>query len=1163
MNTSLSLKSSYNCYLTRLMKCFFCLLVLLYSFSASLEAAYISVYTTVNNGAISFTGNTLGLNKTANQNNPGTNGSIGAFITTDTMLKVFNYPFGTTLDWHLNNSTAVLDIPTGSTILHAELIWSGSYGFDPAITLALIDSTTITMTTPDSVAHTITFNPATAQSRVNSGSNGFYVRSADVTSIVSALASSGAGTYTVGGVPATVIASENNLNCAGWTLAVAYQNSNMFTSNLTLFVACEAQASPPALVSGFHAPDTGTISSRLFVSALEGDAQLTGDHFLVGATSTLNYPADALSGDNNPIDNFFGAQMNTLLPLTTDIVSGKLVASGSSQLDTRGTFGLSNSNAATGNGVSGARQGYDITSVDMGSKITNGQTELYAQGTTNQDVYTVNGLGIQIQVLSPLIQAVKQADVPTVSMVGDIITYTITLTNIGESTASSLIFKDILPTGLSLVPGSFTVNMMTVMSPDLVMGVPLGDLAVNDTITVVFQAQVDQIDPPSSYDNASTIDYSFVPFGGMDPINLQTQTNTVTVTATSADAPMANPDTGTTNANTQFNGPSVMNNDTGSDISVSVYDHNTTQGGTVVMQPDGTFLYTPPTGFSGTDTFTYTITDPLMQTSMATVTMTVLPLAQNDTGSVAANTPLNGSSVLSNDAGTGLTVTSYDMMSNEGGTIVMQPDGTYVYTPPAGFSGIDTFSYLAIDSSTNTTPGTVTITVLPVAENDFGTTPANTPLNGTTVFTNDMGMGLMLVAYDPMSIHGGTIVMNMMDGTYVYTPPSGFSGLDTFTYTVQDMDGNMSIATVSITVLPVAVNDAGTTLANTPLNQMTSVLNNDAGTGLTVTSYDQTTSVNGTVVMQPNGTYIYTPPANFSGTDSFNYTATDSNGSTTSALVVLTVQPHATNDTAVTMANTTLIGPSVLANDTGTTLTAVASTSPSMQGGLVTMNTNGTYVYVPPTGFSGIDTFTYTAVDAFDNMTQGTVTITVLLVAVNNVGSTNENIPFNGPSVLTNDIGSGLSVSAYDQTTTAGGSVVMNTTTGTYTYTPPKGFIGVDTFTYTAIDSSNNTATATVFITVTAVSPPLNFTGEVTKCKLLNKTEYNLEAKWNASPSPEIVFYRIYHHGKVVAGIRPGEPFVFTATCLKSSKSAHEYEIAALNSGFAESVHVKIKIVHN
>ncbi|MBS0648809.1 MAG: tandem-95 repeat protein [Verrucomicrobia bacterium] len=1138
---------------------FFCLLALMYSFSTQLEATYISIYTTTDNGAITFTGNTLGLDKTTNQNNPGTTGSIGAFITTDTSMQVGSFPVGTTLTWQNNSSTAVLDIPSGSTILHAELIWSGSYGFDPAITLSLIQSSTVTLITPDSVSHTITLNPATFQSRVNSGSNGFYVANSDVTSILTALANSGAGTYTVGHVPATVISSENNLNCAGWTLAVVYQNPNMFTSNLTLFVGCEAQGSSPALVSGFQAPSSGTITSRLFVSALEGDAQLTGDHFLVGATSSLSYPTNALSGTNNPVNNFFGSQMNTLLPLTTDVNSGKLVASGSSTLDTRGSFGTSNSDPSSGTNVSGARQGYDITSVDMGSTITNGQTQLYAQGTTNQDVYTVNALGIQIQVQAPLIQAVKQTDVSTVSMVGDTITYTITLTNIGETTASSLVFTDILPTGLTLVSNSFTVNGTPVSNPDLVNGVPLGDLAVNATTTVIFQAQVTQINPPSSYDNVSTIDYSYTPFGG-SPIDLQSQTNTASVTSISADAPMANPDTGTAVANVPLNGSSVLTNDTGTGIFVSTYDHTTTQAGTVVMQSDGTYVYTPPSNFSGTDTFTYTISDPLMQTAMTTVTLTVLPQAQNDVGSVAADTPLNGSSVLTNDAGTGLTVTSYDMTSTSGGTIVMQPDGTYIYNPPNDFSGTDNFNYVATDSSGNPTTGTVTITVLPVAENDFGTTPANTVLNGSTVFTNDMGSGLMLIAYDHTSVQGGTVVMNMMDGTYVYTPPSNFSGLDTFTYTVQDQDGDMSVATVSITVLPVAVNDTGTTPANTPLNQMTSVLSNDAGTGLTVTAYDTASLQGGTIVMQTNGTYLYTPPFNYSGPDSFNYTATDSNSSTTSASVMLTVTPHATNDTAITNANTTLIGPSVLANDTGTTLTAIASTSPTTQGGLVSINTNGTYTYVPPTGFSGIDTFTYTAVDAFNDMTMGTVTITVLPVAVNDTGSTPENIPLNGTSVLSNDIGTGLSIASYDSTTTAGGTVVMNTTTGTYTYTPPTGFVGLDTFSYTIKDSSNNTATATVSITVGAVLPPVNFKGTISKCQLLNKTEYSLQAQWSASPSPDIVFYRIYHNGKVVAGVRPGEPFVFSATCLKSKAAAREYSITALNSGNAESPPAKIKI---
>ncbi len=1134
--------------------CFFlskCFLAVLLFFSTSLEAVYQQIYTTVNNGAITFTGNTLGLDKTANQNQPGISGSIGAFITTtNPSSQVGTFPVGTTLDWTMNSSSAVLDLPTGSTILHAELIWSGSYGFDPAIPLSLAD-TPVTFITPGG-PQTITPNPSTAQSRVNSGSTGFYVRSADVTSFIT-----GAGTYTVAGVPATVIATENNLNCAGWTLAVVYQNSNMYTSNLTLFIGCEAQGSAPAVVSGFRAPDNGTFSSRLFCCSLEGDAQLTGDNFLVGATSTLSAPGDAVVGTNNPLNNFFASQINTLLPLTTDVTTGKLVASGSSQLDTRGTFGSLNSIASSGTAISGARQGYDITSIDLGNKIQNSQQQLFAQGTTNQDVYTVTGLGIQIQVLSPLINSQKQVDT-TAGMLHQILTYTITLTNIGESDASNLVLIDPLPTGLTLTPNSITVNGTPISNPDLVNGVSIGNLAVSAMTVITYQAEISQV-PPTSFTNTGTINYSFIPFSGTTPIALQSQTNPVTVTVT-VTPPVANPDTGTTNANTPFNGPTVLSNDTGTSLVVSSTNTSSTLGH-VTMQSTGIYVYTPPANFSGTDSFMYTIEDILNQTSTTTVTLTVLPIAINDTGTVTANTSLTqNTSVLNNDEGTALFVSSNTSPMH--GTVTMHSDGTYIYTPSLDFSGVDTFDYTATDQTGNTTTALVTITVLPVAENDFGTTPANTPLNGSTVFTNDQGMGLTIVSYDHTSTQGGGVVMNTTTGTYTYTPPNGFSGVDTFTYTVQDSHGDTSVATVTITVLPTAVNDAGITQVNTPLNQMVSVLTNDIGTSLSVTSSTHITSVqNATITIQPNGTYVYTPPLNFSGIDSFVYTATDGNGNSASASVRITVLPHAMNDTAITHANTTLVGTSVLSNDTGSTLTIFSYQSTSAQGGTVSMNLDGTYTYIPPTGFSGIDTFNYVDVDSSGDMTSGMVTITVLPVALNDVGLTHVNTPLNGASVLTNDIGSGLSISSYNHQTTAGGTVVMNLQTGTYTYTPPIGFTGIDTFTYTVIDSTGNTATATVLISVLPISTPKSFTGKIKKCKLLNKTSYSLKAHWTASPDQNIVLYRIYHNGKIVAQFSPSSPFIYE-TCLHSQKSGYEYFITAVNTSNVESSRLKITILH-
>ena len=330
-----------------------------------LEGAYINRFNTTANGGITFTGNTLGLSKFPGENNPGTADSLGAFITTDPTQQVgfpphgpypagTNPPAGTTINFLQNASSAVLDLPAGSTVLYAELIWSGSYGF-PTQSPPPASANFATITTPQLVSYAITADPATSQEAVTPGFTdaGNYVRSADVTNIVQA---GGAGTYAVGGVYGTVVASDDTHNAAGWTLAVVYQNGQMYTNNMTVFVGCEQASSStnqPAIVSGFTTPPSGAITGRLFISAIEGEANKTGDHMLFGSQLPLTLAANSLSGVNNPINNFFASQVNTLLPLSIDPSSGKLIAQGSSQLDTRGSFGTLNSNAFAGTNLSG------------------------------------------------------------------------------------------------------------------------------------------------------------------------------------------------------------------------------------------------------------------------------------------------------------------------------------------------------------------------------------------------------------------------------------------------------------------------------------------------------------------------------------------------------------------------------------------------------------------------------------------------------------------------------------------------------------------------------------------------------------------------------------------------------------------------------------------
>lgn len=110
-------------------------------------AVYINRYSTTNRGAVTFTGNTLGLSKQNNQNRPGTAGSIGTFSTTNLLSQDVTYPIGTTATWQQNNSSAVLNLPAGSSVLYAELIWGGSSNLGGENVTAFLNDA-VSLTTP-------------------------------------------------------------------------------------------------------------------------------------------------------------------------------------------------------------------------------------------------------------------------------------------------------------------------------------------------------------------------------------------------------------------------------------------------------------------------------------------------------------------------------------------------------------------------------------------------------------------------------------------------------------------------------------------------------------------------------------------------------------------------------------------------------------------------------------------------------------------------------------------------------------------------------------------------------------------------------------------------------------------------------------------------------
>src|SRR5262249_19464258 len=91
-------------------------------------SGYCNRFTCIKNGAITFTGNTLGLSKATNLNEAGKSDAIGAFTTINTARQVPTFPPGTTLAFGQNSASATLNLPAGSTVLYAELTWGGTYG---------------------------------------------------------------------------------------------------------------------------------------------------------------------------------------------------------------------------------------------------------------------------------------------------------------------------------------------------------------------------------------------------------------------------------------------------------------------------------------------------------------------------------------------------------------------------------------------------------------------------------------------------------------------------------------------------------------------------------------------------------------------------------------------------------------------------------------------------------------------------------------------------------------------------------------------------------------------------------------------------------------------------------------------------------------------------
>ena len=407
------------------------------------------------------------------------------------------------------------------------------------------------------------------------------------------------------------------------------------------------------------------------------------------------------------------------------------------------------------------------------------------------------------------------------------------------------------------------------------------------------------------------------------------------------DAPVANDDSASTTEDSPVSG-NVLANDTDVDVEpLIVANPGTYVGtyGTLVIGADGSYTYTPNSaaqglddGESAQDVFTYTASDGTASDT-ATLTVTVhgvndAPLANDDGRSTTEDGPPISGNVLANDTDVdveALTVANPGTYVGTYGTLVLNADGSYTYTPDrAAAQGLDTgevghdvFAYTATDG-TATDTATLTINVsglndAPVANDDVNATDENTPVSGN-VLANDTDVdGENLVVANPATFIGayGTLVLSA-NGNYTYTPHGGAVLLgegqtanDVFTYIASDGTAS-DTATLTITVtglgsVPNAVDDNAATTEDAAVSG--NVLANDSdpeGDPLTVSNPGTYGGTYGTLTLAANGSYTYTPnstadglAAGESAQDVFSYTATDG---TSSDSATLTVTVNGTND---------------------------------------------------------------------------------------------------------------------------------------------------------------------------------------------------------------------------------------------------------------------------
>ncbi|ELI5390633.1 tandem-95 repeat protein [Vibrio parahaemolyticus] len=516
----------------------------------------------------------------------------------------------------------------------------------------------------------------------------------------------------------------------------------------------------------------------------------------------------------------------------------------------------------------------------------------------------------------------------------------------------------------------------------------------------------------------------------------------------------------------------------------------------LVSIENGIATISPTADWNGSETLTFTATDPSGESVSQTVDFTVAPVADivADKATVVEDTPTI-IKVLGNDTFEGTDkVVSLD--TNNGpanGTVSVNPDGSVTYTPNDNYHGADSFTYIVtsggVSESTTVNVDVTPVNDVPVAKDDTATTQEDTAVT-IDVLPNDTDIDGDTLRIDSASVPSDQGTVEIVDGKLVFTPAENFNGNVEITYTVTD--GQLTDeAKVTVTVNP--VNDAPTikvdavesitedavstdtvlaTLTvrdtDTPEDQLTVSLENHSNGYFVLVGNEVKLTQAGVDAVNNDELNLKDLTISASVSDGVNPTASDSD-----SLVVNRVNDAPTVENAI--ADQVLsedfdaytIDLNEVFKDTDSSLEFSVSGNNSIQISIV----NGVATINPTADWNGKETITFTAKDPSGESVSQTVDFTVAPVVDIKADSTNvvEDTP-TIINVLGNDTFEGADkvVSLDAENSPKNGTVIVNSD-GTVTYTPDDNYVGEDTFTY-IVTSGGVSESTTVEVNVTPVN---------------------------------------------------------------------------------------------